>query len=179
MSAARRRRVVSASLPSSEDGSALNAVSRLASVTCGQDVGGDLRKPFAPTSVSGSMSSACRRRVRLAVGAGGVSRRTQLCVGRSKLGKECATHFDFDFWYTPLGKVHGGHLPDQLATDSAWHLRRPDFAPRSVSASMSSACCWRIVGEIRRWLRTERHLAVGVSDIRARCPQRPPHAIRT
>ena len=48
----------------------------------------------------------------LEVGVGDVSSRTELCLKRCKLGKECATHFDFDFWYTALWKVRGGRLPD-------------------------------------------------------------------
>ena len=37
----------------------------------------------------------------------------------------------------------------------------------------------RVVGALRRWLHTERRLAVGVEGVSARCRRRPPEATRT
>ena len=115
--------MVGASSASSPDGSALNVASRVAAVACRQDVGGDLRKPFAPRSASESVCLTRRRRrgagklreERSALKAASQSARVASFASpvRSNFAKECATHFDFDFWYTALWKVCGGCLPDQ------------------------------------------------------------------
>ena len=43
------------------------------------------------------------------------------------MGKECATHFDLDFWYTALGKVHGGHLPDPTCNGLCMAFEKTGF----------------------------------------------------
>ena len=123
-SAAGRRRVVGASLPSSEDGSALNAVSRLASVACGQDVGGDLRKPFAPTSVSETMSLACRRLV-IGEPRGWIRLESSLALGVTSptlRGSVRPTSIP-TFGTQHFGTCAAGTSPTQRPTYSVWHCQ--------------------------------------------------------
>ena len=68
-----------------------------------------------------------------------------------------------------FGKCATGASPTQLTT--VMHGIRQD------RISVSAADRRRIVGELRRWVRPERHLAVGVGGVSARCRRRPPEAI--
>ena len=70
-----------------------------------------------------------------------------------------------------FGKCATGASPTQLTT--VMHGIRQD------RISVSAADRRRIVGELRRWVRPERALAVGVEGVSARCRRRPPEATRT
>ena len=99
--------------------------------------------------VIGALRGWIRSERGLEVAVGGVWRRAELCLGTCNLGKECATHFDFDFWYTALWKVRGGYLPDPAYNGLCMAFDKTGFRTVIGVGGASAARQWRDVGEIR------------------------------